>query len=373
MNGGSPTLPEGPPGWPVADEEVRLAVQNCIQDGSWGKYHGGHVDFLSQQLARLHQVPFALACCSGTFAVELALRSIKLNAGDEVILAGYDFPGNFRAIESVGARPVLVDIDPATWCLDHRNLGQALSPSTRAILVSHLHGGLARMDSIRQFADEHHLSVVEDACQSPGAIVQGRPAGSWGDVGVLSFGGSKLLSAGRGGALVAQREEFFQRAKIFCERGNNAFPISELQAAVLAPQLAKLEARNQRRRENVTRLLAACRSITELSAVEIPTGDSVPSYYKVAWRVEGNQSFSRAGFVTAIQAEGVAIDTGFRGFTRRGVRRCRRVGELPHSQEAAEATVLLHHPILLEPSPVIDRVAEAIQKVVAGLLGDRDQ
>ena len=115
-----------------------------------------------------------------------------------MILAAYDFPGNFRSVEAVGARPVLVDIDPRTWCLDSGRIAAAVSPATRAVIVSHLHGGLADMAQICEIASAHHLSVIEDACQAAGAQVQGRPAGAWGDAAVLSFGGSKLLTAGRG-------------------------------------------------------------------------------------------------------------------------------------------------------------------------------
>jgi dTDP-4-amino-4,6-dideoxygalactose transaminase len=186
----------------------------------------------------MHQVEHVLPCASGTIAVELALRGLGVVAGDEVILAAYDFGGNFRAIDAIGARPVLVDIGLNHWCLDADLLSQAISKSTRAVIVSHLHGTLANMRRIMEVAKDMQLGIVEDACQVPGAIVQGRPAGSWGDVGVLSFGGSKLLTAGRGGALLTSRADVFQRAKIYHERGNQAFPLSELQCAVLPPQIA---------------------------------------------------------------------------------------------------------------------------------------
>src|SRR5204862_924383 len=135
---------------------------------------------------------------------------------------------------------VLVDVQPGTACLDGEQLADACHERTRAVIVSHLHGELAPMADIRAFADCSGLLLIEDACQAPGAMIEGRPAGTWGDVGVLSFGGSKLLSAGRGGALLTRSAEFIQRAKVYCEQGNHAFPLSELQAAVLIPQLAKL-------------------------------------------------------------------------------------------------------------------------------------
>jgi len=366
IHGGPATIPEGPPSWPPPDDHVRHALEDAARDGSWGRYHGPHVPRLEQQLAQMHEVGHALTCCSGTIAVELALRGLKIGGDDEVLLAGYDFGGNFRCIESVGARPVLVDIDPQTWCMAADRLEDAISSTTRAVIVSHLHGGSADMQSLCAVATAKGVRVVEDACQAPGAVVQGRPAGTWGDVGVLSFGGSKLLSAGRGGAIVTRHEDVYQRIKIYCERGNHAFPLSELQAAILTPQISHLGDRTATRQARVRKLLAACHSIQALAPVALPPDGDLASYYKVAWRYNPEQcgGWPRDQFVAAVQAEGVAIDVGFRGFLQRSNRRWRKVGPLSHSRNAADQTVLLHHPVLLEAPDTIERVALAISKVV---------
>lgn len=368
INGGPPTIPDGPPTWPLADDTVRDALLAAYAGGDWGRYHGKHVGLLKERLGEMHGVEHVLPCCSGTIAVELALRGVKVGEGDEVILAGYDFGANFRCIEAVGARPVLVDIDPESWCLDASRVEKAISPTTRAILVSHLHGGLASMPSLRETADRHDLKIVEDACQAQGATVESRMAGTWGDVGVLSFGGSKLLTAGRGGAIVTAHEDIFQRAKIFNDRGNEAFPLSELQAAVLLPQLERLAERNERRRQSVRLLLDRCSDIDGLSPVRVDQGDNVASFYKLAWLFDEDAiGRSRQAFIAAIQAEGVAIDEGFRGFTRRGGGRCRRVGSLDNSARAASQTVLLHHPVLLETDADVELVAVAILKTMKAL------
>src|SRR5262249_33508236 len=148
FDGGMPVLPEGPPTWPRPDESVRAALEAAYQDGSWGRYHGPHCERLQELLAEMHQVRNARLCSSGTIAVELALRGLKVGPGDEVILAAYDFPGNFRAIEAVGARPVLVDLAPDMWTLDLAQVAAAVSPQTKAILASHLHGSLADMKGL---------------------------------------------------------------------------------------------------------------------------------------------------------------------------------------------------------------------------------
>ena len=342
------------------------ALQQAWADGSWGRYQGDNCLRLTKQLTELHGLEFVTLCSSGTIAVELALRGLGVAAGDEVLLAGYDFPGNFRSIEAIGARPVLVDIHPANWCLDPQLLAAAVGPCARAILVSHLHGGMAPMQRITEFARSAGLKVVEDACQAPGARIDGRIAGTWGDAGVLSFGGSKLLTAGRGGAVLTRDADVHQRTKIFSQRGNDAFPLSELQAAVLLPQLDRLATRNNTRRQRVHLLLDQLKTVACLRPLQNLPG-AEPAFYKLAWEYLPSEraTCTREQFVTAAAAEGLALDVAFRGFARRSGRRCRASGELPVSRQASESTVILHHPVLLESEDVIKQAAKAVQKVAA--------
>jgi len=372
IHGGPRALGDAVFAWPPADDDVRVAIERAAADGSWGRYHGPHCQKLAQLLADFHQVQHVALCCSGTFAVELALRAIKVGPGDEVIVPAYDFPGNFRCVEATGARPVLVDIDRENWGLDLDQLDAAVGPATRAVLISHLHGGLVDMPRLCRFAAQRGLRVVEDACQAPGAAVDGRMAGTWGDVGVLSFGGSKLLTAGRGGAILTRHADVAQRAKIFCDRGNQAFPLTELQAAILAPQVHKLAERNRRRRESVARLLQQTQGLPALQPL-VNRIDGAPSYYKLAWcyRAEALVGLPIERFVEAARAEGIPIEPGFPGFFRRSERRCRTLGDLSRAAEAAAGTLVLHHPILLEPDEMIDRLAAALRKVVVALGGSR--
>jgi perosamine synthetase len=361
------TLPQ----WPPADEEVRVALEATLRDGSWGHYHGRHSEALVDNLSAQFDSKYVVLASSGTIAVEMALRGVGVKAGDEVLLAGYDFPGNFRSIEAIGAYPVLVDIDPVNWCLNLQALESLAkdagksSSKVRAVVISHLHGGLAPMQKITELARRHRWAVVEDTCQAPGARVDGRAAGSWGDVGVLSFGGSKLLTAGRGGALLTNHQSVMQRAKIFAERGNNAFPLSELQAAVLNPQLSKLASRNLKRREAAALLVNLVRQKVDHLVPLEHQGNDQPVFYKVAWRYQSTDpgAVTRAELVAACQARGIPIDTGFRGFVERTKRRCRKVSELPHSRAAAQGTLLLHHPVLLQEEEEIRQVANNLGEV----------
>lgn len=362
--GGPAVRPQGPPDWPPADEEVRQALDEAHRDGSWGKYHGGRVEILEQRLGEYHGC-HALACGSGSFAIELALRALKIGPGDEVVLSAYDYPGNFLAVHAIGAVPVLADVHPDNWNLDADRLAEACGPTTRAFLVSHLHGGIVPMRQVMELAAARGVKVVEDAAQCPGAVVQGRRAGTWGDAGVLSFGGSKLLTAGRGGALLTPHADVWQRARLALHRGNVICPLSELQAAVLLPQFAHLDGRNAQRALQVGQLLEWLRDVPGLRPFVNAVADSQPAYYKLGLRLEaGAFGLSRQRWVAALRAEGIAFDEGFRGLhVGRSPSRFRRGGSLTEADRAHAGSVILHHPVLLGTSADVEEVARAVLKV----------
>src|SRR5262249_35567229 len=183
----------------------------------------------------------------------------------------------------------------------------ALTPATRAVIVSHLHGGLVPMRQVGEIARAAGVGVVEDAAQAVGAVVDGRAAGSWGDVGVLSFGGSKLLTAGRGGAILTRRPDVHQRARVALHRGNIVCPLSELQAAVLEPQLDRLPQRHQHRLQNVQLLAERLKNVAGLRLFENQI-EGEPAYYKLGFRFDGTTfDLSRDRFVAAIRADGMAL------------------------------------------------------------------
>ncbi|MEX2015860.1 MAG: DegT/DnrJ/EryC1/StrS family aminotransferase, partial [Candidatus Hydrogenedentales bacterium] len=158
------------------------------------------------------------------------------------------------------------------------------------------------------------------------------------------------------------------RIKVYTERGNDAFPLSELQAAVLVPQLAQLNERNRLRRANVDRILAETAKYGALQPVKI-CPQTQPSFYKLAWLLSGALArpiCSRDMFLAAAQANRIPLAAGFRGFTQRSARRCRAAGDLHYSAVAASQTVVLHHPVLLagdeEVEQMIARLVELLDR-----------
>ncbi len=383
--GGTPLCPDGPPEWPLVWPDVIEAGQQALVDGSWGRYHGPHCDLLRSRLAALHAEvspsnerhgqpadhPEVQLCCSGTAAVELALRAARVEPGDEVILAAYDFRANIQNVLTLGATPVLVDLDPLSWQLDVNQVEAAVSDRTKAIIASHLHGATVEMPQLMAIAEARGLTVIEDACQATGAILDGRRTGTHGHVGVLSFGGSKLLTAGRGGAVISNRPEMAQRIRLYAERGNSAYPMSELQAALLRPQVEQLDERNRRRLDNVRLLTSLLRDVAGLKPIfRLPDADSgdVPAFYKAGFQYDpvGFNGLSRDRFAVAVRAEGVALDPGFRAFPQtHSRRRYRSTGDLSVAQQADEGILVLHHPVLLGNESDICLVTDSIRRVAA--------
>jgi dTDP-4-amino-4,6-dideoxygalactose transaminase len=221
------------------------------------------------------------------------------------------------------------------------------------------------MRRVMELAAAHKLSIIEDAAQCPGALVQGRRVGTWGDVGVLSFGGSKLLTAGRGGAVLTGRSDVHQRMRRALLRGNLVCPLSELQAAVLLPQLMKLDERNAHRLANVARLTQMLAEVPGLVPLRNQVTESMPGYYKLGLQYqEEDFGLPRKTFVAAQRAEGIAFDEGFpSAHIGRSEKRFGRFGDLHKAERAHHGMVVLHHPVLLGGHKELEEIRDAVLKI----------
>ncbi len=209
---------------------------------------------------------------------------------------------------------MLVDIDPGSGTLDPNPIKAAITPKTKAVIVSHIHGGMADVPRIVDLTWRHKIAVIEDACQMPGAKWEDRLAGTMGDVGVFSFGGSKIVTTGRGGALITKDASIAQRIRLYRIRGNNAYPLSELQAAAILPQWQRLQVDNERRSETVASLIRQLPDGSGLVPFRNCESDLKPAYYKLGfwYQPEAFAGLSRDLFARAMRAEGIAMDVGFR-------------------------------------------------------------
>jgi dTDP-4-amino-4,6-dideoxygalactose transaminase len=201
----------------------------------------------------------AVALNSGTSALHLALLALGVKSGDEVVTVAMTFVATVAAIRYANATPVLVDIDPATWTMDPAALERAITPRTKAIVPVHLHGRLADMKSIVAIANRHGIAVIEDAAQAHGAELDGKRAGTFGELGCFSFYAGKNLGAcGEGGAIVTDRSELAslirqlrdwgQVGKYNHEKLGFNYRMDAVQAAVLNVKLKHLPEWTRKRR-----------------------------------------------------------------------------------------------------------------------------
>jgi len=242
--------------------EVDAAVQRVLRDASF--VLGREVEAFERAFAAYCGVPHAVGVASGTAALHLALQTCGVGAGDEVITTPHTFIATAEAISHCGARPVFVDIDPATYNLDVARLEAAISSRTRAILPVHLYGHPVPMDRVQAVARRHGLPVIEDAAQAHGAAYDGRRVGAWGDAACFSFYPGKNLGAyGDGGMVVTGDAGIAARVRMLRDHGRRAKYAHEvigygerldaLQAAVLGVKLHHLDAWNAARQRAATR------------------------------------------------------------------------------------------------------------------------
>ena len=178
------------------------------------------VSQLEDEVARISNAKHAVGCASGSDALLLALMALRIGRGDEVILPSFTFFATASCVDRLGAKIVFADIDPKTYNIDPNDLQSKITSRTRAIIPVHLFGQCAQMDSICRIAETHDIPVVEDAAQAIGSAYHGRPAGSWGHIGCISFYPTKNLGGfGDGGMLTANNEILADRLRLLAGHG----------------------------------------------------------------------------------------------------------------------------------------------------------
>ncbi|MBK94167.1 MAG: transcriptional regulator [Planctomycetaceae bacterium] len=199
-------------------EEFLEALANVLDSGRF--LFGPDVKQLEEECARWSNTRFGIGCASGSDALLLSLMAMGLREGDEVICPSFTFFATASAISRLGGVPVFVDIDPVTFNIDPVKLAEAVTDKTKAVIPVHLFGQCADMDTIMEICDEHGLVVIEDAAQSIGANINGRPAGAWGHFGCISFYPTKNLGGmGDGGMIVTNDEELEDRLRLYSGHG----------------------------------------------------------------------------------------------------------------------------------------------------------
>ena len=239
-------------------EEMTQAIERVVQSGWF--ILGEEVKKFEEEFSKYIGTKYGIGVNSGSDALFLALKALGIGKDYEVITVSHTFISTVDAIARNGAKPVFVDIDPDTYCIDVTKVEKKITNKTRAILPVHLYGHSADMEPITEIAEKYNLSVIEDACQAHGAEYKGEKVGSIGDIGCFSFYPTKNLGAyGDGGMVVTNSEELADKLRTFRNYGQPQkyyhdfvgvnSRLDEIHAAILRIKLKHLDEWNERRRK----------------------------------------------------------------------------------------------------------------------------
>jgi dTDP-4-amino-4,6-dideoxygalactose transaminase len=328
IDGGTPVrstpLPWELPGAYYIDEEEKRLVNQVIDARSPFRFYGldaqGMVDRLEAEWCSTFGHKHALGVNSGSAALHIALAAFGVGPGDEVLVPGYMWVSCISAIVRTGAIPRLVDID-GSFCMDPADLERKIGPRSKAVLIVNMSGVMGRNDRIAAICRKHKLRLLEDCAQAIGATLKGRPAGSFGDIGIYSFQLNKNMTSGEGGLMVTEDEDLYKRCTALHDLGyarnaegrldpsderyqywGTGSRMSELAGAMALAQMRKVRTITGKMRQAKWKIREAIKDLPGivLREVDDPAGDTGPVLITVYPTADACQRF-----VDALRAEGV--------------------------------------------------------------------
>ena len=250
---------------PVAGPWITQREIDLVADAAanaWYENAGSYHARLETAFRAHFSLPYAMLLPSCTSAIHLALLAAGIGPGDEVVVPELTWIASAAPIDYVGATVVFADVDPTTWCLSADALEACVTPRTKAVIPVDLYGGTPDLPALEAVAARHGLLLIEDAAEAIGSERAGRKAGTFGDIGVFSFHGSKTLTTGEGGLLVTRSGQLYERAQVLRDHGRkrddtdffnaeigHKYKMSALQAALGLGQLDRLDALVERKRQ----------------------------------------------------------------------------------------------------------------------------
>lgn len=336
INGGTPVRTRPfPPYVTIGDEEKRAVLEVLDSGvlsqflGTWSPefYGGPRVRRLEQDWQEYFGVQHAVTVNSATSGLNAALGAAGVGPGDEVIVSPFTMTASAACALVYNAVPVFADIDPDTFCITADTIRKCLTPFTRAIVVVDLFGHPADMNAIMALAKEHHLVVIEDAAQAPGALYHGRHAGTLAHMGVFSLNYHKTIHCGEGGVVVTNDDDLADKLQLIRNHAEVVvknkgvknlvnmlgfnYRMTEIEAAIATEQLKKLERLLIPRIDAATYLTEHLRGLPWLN-VPTPKPYLRHGYYVYAMRYDPQKAgVPRDKFVAALRAEGIPVGAGY--------------------------------------------------------------
>ena len=282
------------PGFELFGDAERKELNDVLETGVLMRYgfdgmRNNHwkAKELEQEIQKTMKVKHAQLVASGTAALSVALASVGIGAGDEVIMPSFTFVASFEAILAVGAIPVLVEIDD-TLTLNPEAVEKAITSKTKAVMPVHMCGSMADLDALKGICQQHNLLLIEDSSQATGGTYKGKHLGSYGDIGCFSMDYVKIVTCGEGGAIVTNNSKFIKNADHYSDHGHDHvgsdrgaekhpflgynFRISELNAAVGLAQIKRLDEFVAIQKKNYSIIRDELSKIPEVTFRTVPDG-----------------------------------------------------------------------------------------------------
>ena len=385
---------KGWPRWPTpSDRDVELILE-VVRSGNWAG-SGPKERQLAHEFADFSRAKYCVPVANGTVAIQLALEALDIGAYDEVIVPGQTWQATAAACIDVNAVPILVDIDPETYCLDVAKAEAAITTRTRAIVVTHLYGAMVDMDALLDLADRRSLRLIEDCAHQHGSQWKGLGVGGLGDVGAFSLQLSKVLTSGEGGLTLTNDWDLMQRLHSLRSCGrpfqvgsptvqSGNYRITELQAALLLSQMESMELRVNLRDDNAQYLNLKLAEIPGIRPMKRYPQINRQSYYCFSFRYDSAAWDDIPGetFRKALGAEtGLGAGTTYEPLNNCSLyqphtKRRHNLNdsywrdidpsrfELPVCQKAFEdEAVVIWHSFLLAERADMDEIARAVEKL----------
>ncbi len=235
----------------LGEKEFKYLIDAFLS--TWISSNGQYIESFEKQFAHFCETAYGVATSNGTVALHLALKTLNVGAGDEVIVPDLTFAAPINTVFHAGATPVIVDVEPESWCIDPQKIQKAITSKTKAIIPVHLYGQPCNMRAIMEIARKHDLFVIEDCAEAHGAKYDGKKVGSFGHIGCFSFFANKIITTGEGGMCVTSDEKLNERLRILRDHGMNKtkkywheeigynYRLTNLQAAIGLAQLERID------------------------------------------------------------------------------------------------------------------------------------
>lgn len=241
---------------PVAEPNLKGNEFKYLVDAflsTWISSSGIYINRFEKDFSTFCECNYGVAVSNGTVAIHLALETLGIGEGDEVIIPDLTFAATANTVFHAGAKPVIVDVKEDSWCIDPAEIEKAITPNTKAIIPVHLYGQICDMDAIMDIAERHNLFVIEDSAEAHGATFKGKKAGSFGDISTFSFFGNKVITTGEGGMCVTNNPEYDAKMRVLRDHGMSKdkrywhdvvgynYRMTNLQAAIGVGQLERID------------------------------------------------------------------------------------------------------------------------------------